>query len=319
MLLRALEEPTTAREPGGCAELSRLPLQRDAESAAELECLLQNRLAAAHPSIPAELREQVVHLLTLILGVGTHPWVEEARDCGVWFGTNRVPRSLRTVILAHARRTDAAPAPKTQHPLTTCPPRSQLGRLEEQASHVEALQARLEELELTSEEYETDETAADLHAQWAALQDSLTDEESAAHRLGAAIGLDIKTLAAALEEPAETAETAAAAEDRPQSAPQQASQVSRPGTASSRYRLLGELPELAASPEKRKAAAKKRRKQQKQRASEFDAEVEVEEALAAVREAALDALARQELGAGGEADLFDVAERDAGAAAAGPA
>lgn len=44
------------------AELCSVPVARDAASAAELECVLQQRLAAAHPSAPHELREHLQRL-----------------------------------------------------------------------------------------------------------------------------------------------------------------------------------------------------------------------------------------------------------------
>ena len=48
------------RGSGGAAE--RVPVARDAASTAELECVLQQRLVAAHPSAPHELREHLLRL-----------------------------------------------------------------------------------------------------------------------------------------------------------------------------------------------------------------------------------------------------------------
>ena len=44
------------------AELQSVPVARDAASTAELECVLQQRLVAAHPSAPHELREHLLRL-----------------------------------------------------------------------------------------------------------------------------------------------------------------------------------------------------------------------------------------------------------------
>ena len=56
------EGPSSAVPESLLAELQSVPVARDAASTAELECVLQQRLVAAHPSAPHELREHLLRL-----------------------------------------------------------------------------------------------------------------------------------------------------------------------------------------------------------------------------------------------------------------
>jgi hypothetical protein len=178
----------------------------------------------------------------------------------------------------------------------------------------------------------------------AELQDGMAEGEATAGALGEAIGLDLAsalappaTLVLAPEAsfaadalslastlptaaPAAGADTADADADAVDAAVADAeltlinAAAARAQRQSSRYRLLGELPELETSPAKlggesrRKSAAVRARRARRAERLGAAGEIEDPEEAARVRAAALDVLANAEM-AQGEADLFDLLPR----------
>jgi hypothetical protein len=178
----------------------------------------------------------------------------------------------------------------------------------------------------------------------AELQDGMAEGEATAVALGEAIGLDLAsalappaTLVLAPEAsfaadalslastlptaaPAAGADTADADADAVDAAVADAeltlinAAAARAQRQSSRYRLLGELPELETSPAKlggesrRKSAAVRARRARRAERLGAAGEIEDPEEAARVRAAALDVLANAEM-AQGEADLFDLLPR----------
>ena len=161
------------------------------------------------------------------------------------------------------------------------------------------------------------------------LQEGMLEGEATAMALGEAIGLD---LASALAPPANLvlapdasfaadalplASTLAATADADAAAAELSlinAAAARAQRQSSRYRLLGELPELETSPAKlggesrRKSAAVRARRLRRAERLGAAGENEDPEEAARVRAAALDVLANAEM-AQGDADLFDLLPR----------
>ena len=172
----------------------------------------------------------------------------------------------------------------------------------------------------------------------AELQDGMAEGEATAVALGEAIGLDLasalappatlvlapdasfaadalslaSTLAAAANTDADTAADTADADAAELTLINAA--AARAQRQSSRYRLLGELPELETSPAKlggesrRKSAAVRARRLRRAERLGAAGENEDPEEAARVRAAALDVLANAEM-AQGDADLFDLLPR----------
>ena len=177
----------------------------------------------------------------------------------------------------------------------------------------------------------------------AELQEGMLEGEATAMALGEAIGLDLasalappanlvlapdasfaadalplaSTLAATADANADAADADADAADADAAAAELSlinAAAARAQRQSSRYRLLGELPELETSPAKlggesrRKSAAVRARRLRRAERLGAAGENEDPEEAARVRAAALDVLANAEM-AQGDADLFDLLPR----------